>query len=65
VPAVVYVRTEAVNAVQIDLKPFLDDAAQRPNAIDAAWYVTSVNVGFDIYEGGTGLQLAVANISPE
>jgi hypothetical protein len=64
-PAVVYVRTEALSSVELDLKPFLDDAAQRPNAIDAAWYVTSVSAGFDIYGGGRGLQLELANISAE
>jgi hypothetical protein len=64
-PAVVYLRTEAASMVQLDLKPFLADAAGRPNAIDAAWYVTSISAGFDIYEGGAGLHIDVANISAE
>jgi hypothetical protein len=64
-PAVVYVRTQAQTSLKVDLKPFIDDAAQRPNAILNTWYVTTVSASFDIYRGGAGLQLSVNELRVE
>jgi len=49
-----YVRTEAADSVDFALSDFYDDAVQRGYAQDT-WYLTSVQAGFEPWNGGVGL----------
>ncbi|MGI5466288.1 GH12 family glycosyl hydrolase domain-containing protein [Streptomyces sp. CA-132043] len=51
-----YVRTSATDAVtSLDLRAFARDAAAR-GSLDASWYLTSVQAGFEPWQGGQGLR---------
>jgi Glycosyl hydrolase family 12 len=56
-PSVTYVRTQASSSFDADVNLFIRDALSRPGAIQSSWYVTSVAAGFDIRNGGVGLQM--------
>ena len=50
-----YVRTSNTDGVDdLDLKAFIADAADR-KFIQTSWYVTSIEAGFEIWQGSAGL----------
>lgn len=51
---VAYVRTSPTNSVNFDLKGFFNDAQSR-GYIQGSWYLTAVEAGFELWQGGTGL----------
>lgn len=55
-----YVRQQNTTALDVHIKDFTDDAAAR-GYVDRAWYLTSVQFGFEPWVGGQGL--AVDNFS--
>lgn len=55
-----YVHTSGTNSLGFTVQEFTDDAVAR-GQIDPAWYLTSVQVGFEPWVGGAGL--AVDNFS--
>ena len=43
--------------MSFDLNEFIKDAvSSRDGAVHADWYLTNVFIGFEIWQGGTGLQ---------
>jgi hypothetical protein len=50
-----YMRETNVNAAELDLKFFFDDAIDR-GYLSPSWYLLGVEAGFEIWRGGTGLQ---------
>ncbi len=52
-----YVRTSAAASLNFKLTDFYDDAVQRGYA-QKAWYLTSVQAGFEPWSGGKGLALS-------
>jgi cellulase/cellobiase CelA1 len=57
-----YVRQQTTTAFDGTLRPFVDDAIARGHA-QRAWYLTSVQLGFEPWVGGPGL--AVSSFSVE
>jgi hypothetical protein len=56
-PCISYVRTERTLSMSFDLNAFIKDAVQnRPDTIQAAWHLTNVFIGFEIWKGGVGLE---------
>jgi hypothetical protein len=52
---IAYVRSAATASVSnFDLKAFIKDAVER-GYIQTAWYLISVEAGFELWQGGTGL----------
>jgi Glycosyl hydrolase family 12/Cellulose binding domain len=49
-----YVRQQGTESFSGDLRGFIDDAVSRGH-VDPAWYVTSVQFGFEPWAGGPGL----------
>jgi endoglucanase len=49
-----YVRQQTTTALQVNIKDFTEDSANR-GYLDRAWYMTSVQFGFEPWVGGTGL----------
>ncbi|HTZ45802.1 MAG TPA: hypothetical protein VMB79_18215 [Jatrophihabitans sp.] len=49
-----YVRQQTTNALNISVKDFTTDAVQR-GYVQTAWYLTSVQFGFEPWQGGPGL----------
>jgi len=47
-------RAHGLRSVNIDIKHFINDSVQRGYA-QSTWYLTSVQAGFEIWQGGTGL----------
>ena len=45
---------ESGSASNLDIKAFIDDAIKR-GYIDPAWYLISIQAGFEIWKGGVGL----------
>jgi hypothetical protein len=56
-PCISYVRTETTESMAFDLNAFIKDAVtNRPNTIQANWYLSNVFIGFEIWKGGVGLE---------
>lgn len=56
-PCISYVRTQTAEDAAFDLNAFIKDAVQnRSGTIQAAWYLTNVFAGFEIWRGGVNLQ---------
>lgn len=56
-PCISYVRTETTESMSFDLNAFIKDAVtNRPDTIQASWYLTNVFIGFEIWKGGVGLE---------
>ncbi|WP_441247674.1 GH12 family glycosyl hydrolase domain-containing protein [Kitasatospora sp. McL0602] len=49
-----YVREQPTNAITVDIKDFTDDSIGR-GYLQPAWYLTSVQFGFEPWVGGPGL----------
>ncbi len=49
-------RAHGLRSVNIDLKGFINDSVQRGYAQNS-WYLTSIQAGFEIWQGGTGLKI--------
>ena len=49
-----YVRQSPVNAITVNLKDFTNDSISR-GQLQSAWYLTSVQFGFEPWQGGPGL----------
>ncbi|MEV8096916.1 RICIN domain-containing protein [Kitasatospora sp. NPDC085879] len=49
-----YVRQQGTGSLTVDIKDFTSDSANR-GYLDRAWYMTSVQFGFEPWIGGTGL----------
>jgi len=59
-----YVRVSAVNSLSdLSIKDFTDDAEQR-GYIDRDWYLTSVQFGFEPWQGGAGLTVNSFSFTP-
>ena len=57
VPCISYVSRETTLATSFDLNLFIKDAAaNRPDTIEASWYLTNVFIGSEIWRGGVGLE---------
>jgi len=56
-PCISYVRTEPSHSLSTDLNFFIRDAVEnRPSTILDEWYMTNVFIGFEIWQGGAGLE---------
>jgi hypothetical protein len=56
-PCISYVRTEPSHVLSTDLNFFIRDAVEnRPATILNEWYLTNVFIGFEIWQGGAGLE---------
>ncbi|TQV74202.1 PKD domain-containing protein [Exilibacterium tricleocarpae] len=53
---VTYRRQVPASSAALDLKPFIDDARAR-GYIDPNWYLMDMEAGFEVWQGGAGLQL--------
>jgi hypothetical protein len=51
---IAYVRQTPVDAVDLDLRAFTQDAVAR-GTINPAWYLVDIEAGFEIWQGGSGL----------
>jgi hypothetical protein len=51
---IAYRRTSTTNSANFDLKAFFDDAVSR-GQVQSAWYLISVEAGFELWNGGVGL----------
>lgn len=51
-----YRANPAVGRVDIDVKHFINDAISRGFA-SSAWFLTSIQAGTEIWQGGVGLKL--------
>jgi hypothetical protein len=49
-----YVRRKGVTSVKLDLLPFVADARERKQ-IEDAWWLITIEAGFEPWEGGAGL----------
>lgn len=49
-----YVRESGTNAITVNLKDFTNDSLSR-GYLNSAWYLTSVQFGFEPWQGGPGL----------
>jgi hypothetical protein len=49
-----YVRQQPANALDVSVKDFTTDAVNR-GYVRTAWYLTSVQFGFEPWQGGPGL----------
>jgi hypothetical protein len=49
-----YVRSPAVNSISVNLKDFTNDSRNR-GFMQSAWFLTSVQFGFEPWTGGPGL----------
>ena len=49
-----YVRTSSTSSISFAPSTFLDDAASRGYA-QKSWYLTSIQAGFEPWQGGVGL----------
>jgi cellulose 1,4-beta-cellobiosidase len=58
---VAYARTSNVSAVNMDLKPFIQDAVDRGYA-KSNWNLLSVQAGFEVWEGGQGMSTKGFNV---
>jgi hypothetical protein len=57
VPCISYVRTQSIQSMSYDLNSFIKDAvSNRPGTIQSGWYLTNVYAGFEIWNGGAGLE---------
>jgi hypothetical protein len=56
-PCISYVAKQAISSMTFDLNLFIQDAVKnRPNTIQAGWYLSNVFAGFEIWSGGVGLK---------
>jgi hypothetical protein len=56
-PCISYVATQTTPSLSFDLNAFIRDAVNnRPNTIQAGWYLTNVFTGFEIWRGGVDLE---------
>jgi hypothetical protein len=51
---IAYVRQTPADAVDLDLRPFTQDAVTR-GVVDPAWFLIDIEAGFEIWQGGAGL----------
>ncbi|MFZ5988829.1 MAG: GH12 family glycosyl hydrolase domain-containing protein [Bacillota bacterium] len=51
---IAYVRTSPTNSFNADLKAFFNDAQSR-GYVQGTWYLTAVEAGFELWQGGAGL----------
>jgi hypothetical protein len=49
-------RAHGLRSVNIDVKHFINDSIQRGYA-QSSWYLTAIEAGFEIWQGGTGLKI--------
>ncbi len=57
-----YMRETDVNAAELDLKFFFDDAIAR-GYLTSSWYLLGIEAGFEIWRGGQGLQSVAYTVS--
>ena len=55
VPCISYVRTQAIQSMTFDLNAFIQHAVGR-GTIKSNWYLSNVFAGFEIWNGGVGLE---------
>jgi hypothetical protein len=56
-PCISYVTKQPIASMTFDLNLFIQDAVKnRSNTIQAAWYLTNVFAGFEVWSGGVGLK---------
>jgi hypothetical protein len=53
-PYVAYVAEPKTTTVDLDLKPFFTDAVAN-HGLNASWYLSAIQAGFEIWNGGVGL----------
>ncbi len=51
---IAYVRQTPADAVDLDLRPFTQDAVAR-GVVDPGWFLIDIEAGFEIWQGGAGL----------
>jgi hypothetical protein len=51
-----YRRIGGTNAMTFDIKAFMNHAQSR-GRLTASWYMTSIQAGFEVWSGGTGLRV--------
>jgi cellulose 1,4-beta-cellobiosidase len=57
-PCISYVRTPNTTSLTFDLHAFISDAVNKyPGTVLNSYYLTNVFGGFEIWSGGTGLQV--------
>ena len=54
-PCISYVRTERTLSMSFDMNDFIKHAVGRGN-VQAAWYLTNIFAGFEIWRGGVNLE---------
>jgi hypothetical protein len=62
-PCVSYVAQQTVNSVDFSLGDFIRDAVTR-GYVQESWYMTNVFAGFEIWNGGVGLETTDLAINP-
>ncbi|HET9933368.1 MAG TPA: hypothetical protein VFQ35_21840 [Polyangiaceae bacterium] len=55
VPCISYVRTQSIQSMTFDLNAFIQHAVGR-GTIKSNWYLSNVFAGFEIWNGGVGLE---------
>jgi hypothetical protein len=62
-PCVSYIAQQTLNSLSFSLGDFIRDAVDR-NYIQNSWYMTNVFAGFEIWNGGTGLETTDFAVTP-
>jgi len=62
-PCVSYVAQQTVNSLEFKLGDFIRDAVTRGYVQDS-WYLTNVFAGFEIWNGGTGVEITDFFVEP-
>jgi len=57
-----YVRQQTTNSLDINVAEFTNDAVARGH-VQATWYLTSVQFGFEPWQGGPGLAVNSFGVS--
>ncbi|GGU44003.1 GH12 family glycosyl hydrolase domain-containing protein [Lentzea flava] len=58
-----YVRQQTTNSLNLNLAEFANDAVRR-GQVQTSWYLTSVQFGFEPWQGGPGLAVNSFSFSP-
>ncbi|RAJ46887.1 endoglucanase [Kitasatospora sp. SolWspMP-SS2h] len=58
-----YVRQSGTNAITVNIKDFTDDSIRR-GYLQPSWYMTSVQFGFEPWQGGPGLAVNSFSYTP-
>lgn len=61
---IAYQRTEPTSSVDLDMGAFIADAVAR-GAVQPSWHLVTVEAGFEIWRGGTGLSASSFSFTGE